>query len=68
MIHYDDGSFYEGECIKEGIRNGFGTYCNSEGLIVYQGEWKDDLFNGRGVLYNSVATELQNEFDFRNFN
>lgn len=46
--HYPDGSSYRGELVN-GVRNGQGTLYNSDGDEVYEGGWKDDLFNGQGT-------------------
>lgn len=40
---------YEGE-VSEGKKHGFGTFTFFEGH-KYVGEWKDDRYNGFGILY-----------------
>ena len=47
--NYVDGGVYVGE-LKDGKRNGQGTYTFADGAI-YVGEWKDDYQHGHGT-YN----------------
>ena len=44
---YDEGSVYEGS-FKNGLRNGLGKYTMPDGF-KYEGEWKDDQIQGKGV-------------------
>ena len=44
---YDEGSVYEGS-FKNGLRNGLGKYTMPDGF-TYEGEWKDDQIQGKGV-------------------
>lgn len=46
---------------------GYGTLYFADGSIAYAGDWKDDKFEGRGVLYNEDQTQIEGEFDYRDF-
>ena len=54
-IEYTDGSEYVGQ-ISNGIRNGKGKYYNARKILIYQGNWEDDLPNGQGrmILENDL--------------
>ena len=45
--------------------NGYilGILYYSSGKPAYEGQWVDDKFEGRGVLYNEVPYELDGMFD-----
>ena len=47
--------------------DGIGTLYYAGGHIAYHGEWREDKFYGKGVVYNEFADELFEEFDYRNF-
>lgn len=51
---YPDGSYYVGTFTNE-KRNGEGKLYDSDGKLVYSGEWQDDKKHGKGIL------ELNNE-------
>ena len=38
------------------------------GFPAYDGEWLNDQFNGYGTLFNESPMELNEAFDFRDFN
>lgn len=42
-----DSSKYQGEYV-DGKKNGYGIYNFAHGSI-YEGDWSDDMINGRGV-------------------
>ncbi len=46
------GGYYEGEW-DEGLMDGIGKLVNSFDFVVYEGQFKRDMFHGRGVLNNS---------------
>lgn len=46
---WPDGSWYEGD-VNIGLRHGFGTYATPEEECIYEGEWKDGLKDGKGVM------------------
>ncbi|CAD8109401.1 unnamed protein product [Paramecium sonneborni] len=48
---YENGFLYEGEML-DGLRSGNGTLRDSNLNIIYQGEWFNDHFEGRGRLIN----------------
>jgi len=43
-----DGFYYEGQ-ILNGKRSGRGTIKTEEGQLVYEGDFKDDLYEGEGM-------------------
>ncbi len=45
-IKYKDGSVYTGE-FKNGLRDGYGTFRGSNGKIIYDGLWKENVFLGK---------------------
>ncbi len=47
---YINGERYEGE-FKGGLRDGKGTLYSSSGLILYHGDWKDNVEEGKGINY-----------------
>ncbi len=42
---FPNGDKYEG-AFENGNFNGYGTYTTADGEVLYQGEWKDDAFQG----------------------
>lgn len=48
-FEYHDGSVYEG-WMKEDKKHGFGRMTEPDGVSFYNGEWKNDFKNGRGVM------------------
>ena len=57
-IKYTDGSVLEGTWV-DGKLEGFGRKLFKNGDVCYVGEFKNDVFNGRGVLYNEHASKGQ---------
>ncbi|TGK39826.1 hypothetical protein [Leptospira andrefontaineae] len=49
IYKYADGTIYEGEW-KWNKRNGFGKLTDSEGNLIFEGQWKDD---GQVLVNNS---------------
>lgn len=49
---YPNGSEYKGQTLN-GKRNGKGVFSLKEHNIVYEGEWKNDLFHGEGKLFDN---------------
>lgn len=47
LVEYWKASLYEGNLL-DGLPDGFGTLYNEEGYIIYEGNWKNGLFNGEG--------------------
>ena len=46
--------------------NGYGVLFYADGSIAYQGQWKDDYFNGRGVIYNDFVSGMSKGYDYSN--
>ena len=49
----DDGNlYYIGEVSKnDNKRNGSGVEYNKDGTLKYKGDFKNDLYDGQGILY-----------------
>ena len=45
--YYENGGYYIGEFVN-GLRHGKGILYNSEGKIIYKGDFKNDKFDGYG--------------------
>lgn len=41
----------------DGLKDGLGTLFGSDGSIVYQGEWKQDVYHGRGKVNNKKVRD-----------
>lgn len=63
---YADGGFYDGEW-RFGRMEGLGTLYYPSGGLAYLGQWKDDKFNGKGTVFNESPQQIQETFDFTNF-
>ncbi|EAR80675.1 kinase domain protein (macronuclear) [Tetrahymena thermophila SB210] len=50
--------------------NGYGKLYYPSGQLAYEGKWKDDKFDGRGVIYNEkpIPISYGEEIDFQDFN
>jgi len=44
--------------------HGKGVLYYSSGKIAYEGDWKEDMLHGYGVLYNENIEVLNEDFDF----
>ncbi|KAL4427202.1 hypothetical protein ABPG74_013406 [Tetrahymena malaccensis] len=66
---YADGACYEGEW-ERGQMNGFGKLYYPSGQLAYEGKWKDDKFDGRGVIHNEkpIPISYGQEIDYQDFN
>ena len=60
IIYLDDQTNYEGNIIN-GIKDGFGKLKFKDGTI-YEGEFKDDKYNGKGKIIYSDNSEYEGEF------
>ena len=49
MFGVQFGGFYDGEYNDKGQRDGWGRHCDARGN-VYEGQWKVDKFDGRGLM------------------
>jgi hypothetical protein len=47
--------------------HGRGNLKYSSGKIAYEGDWRNDKFEGFGVLYNENPALLYESFDFTDF-
>ena len=47
--------------------DGFGKLTYPDGNLAYEGEWKNNAFNGRGKVFNEDPMELSKPFDYHNF-
>lgn len=47
--------------------DGFGTLYYAAGQVAYEGEWKEDKFDGKGIVYNEIPMAIGAEFDYTNF-
>ncbi|KRX09751.1 Protein kinase-like domain [Pseudocohnilembus persalinus] len=63
---YADGGHYEGQW-NQGRMEGFGILYYPSGNLAYEGQWLDDKFNGKGMVFNENTQEINQDFDFRNF-
>eukprot|EP01015_Nassula_variabilis_P029316 TRINITY_DN6275_c0_g1_i3.p1 TRINITY_DN6275_c0_g1~~TRINITY_DN6275_c0_g1_i3.p1 ORF type:complete len:329 (+),score=47.84 TRINITY_DN6275_c0_g1_i3:66-1052(+) len=65
-FYYADGGVYDGEW-QIGYMDGFGTLYYPGNKIAYQGQFKNDKFNGKGVVYNESPVPLNGMLDYSNF-
>ena len=63
---YSDGGYYDGEW-KLGKMLGLGYLFYPSGEKAYYGEWRDDMFNGQGIVWNEVPLEMEEMFDYSDF-
>lgn len=55
------GAFHEGK------RDGIGILRDHCGRVIYEGQWKNDNFDGKGKLLNiSPNIKIPKEFNYRN--
>ena len=47
--------------------NGYGTLYYQENVVAYQGNWANDEFQGKGVLYNDATNTIKGYFDYTDF-
>ena len=53
---FPNGEVYEGE-FKENKRSGYGKRLIDKEVLIYEGEWAMDKYNGRGILYNPKVSK-----------
>lgn len=68
MVLYRNKDKFEGDISKNGEREGFGVYYKSNGQIFYQGEWKNNLFHGTGILNNLKVYFSKENLNYNDFN
>lgn len=44
-----------------------GKLYYQSGKLAYEGEWRNDQFMGKGVLYNEIPDILESNFNYNNF-
>ena len=49
-IKYSDSSKYIGE-FKDGFQDGYGVSYDEFDRVIYDGDWHEDDYNGKGILY-----------------
>lgn len=59
---FEDGSFYRG-ILQNGMRHGQGVLYNPLGKEIYNGEWENDAFSGKGI-FNFKNSARHNESDW----
>jgi serine/threonine protein kinase len=65
-FYYSDGGMYDGDW-RSGSMDGVGTLFYAGGNVAYKGEWKEDKFHGKGIVYNEAPVPPVGGFDYSNF-
>lgn len=52
---------YSGE-YKNDKKSGFGRLFNSDKTLAYEGQWKDDIPDGKGCSYDLKGKQHESEF------
>ena len=65
-IRFDDGSWYLGQ-IADSLFNGFGKMVYADST-VYEGEWKDGLWEGKGEIRYTDGDSYSGQFSRHEFN
>lgn len=47
--------------------HGKGVLCYASGQPAYDGDWENDKFEGFGILFNENPAQLNEPFDFYDF-
>ena len=55
--YYNEGYVYDGDWDQDQM-TGYGVLWLTEDFIWYEGEWLNNSFHGRGILYNPSTEEL----------
>eukprot|EP01017_Pseudomicrothorax_dubius_P046474 TRINITY_DN8191_c0_g1_i1.p1 TRINITY_DN8191_c0_g1~~TRINITY_DN8191_c0_g1_i1.p1 ORF type:complete len:285 (-),score=67.16 TRINITY_DN8191_c0_g1_i1:94-888(-) len=61
---YPDGGMYDGEW-SAGAMNGKGRLYYASGRLAYEGDFKNDSFSGKGILYNDQPVEPKGPLNHR---
>ncbi len=46
--------------------SGFAKLFYQNGQLAYEGHWKDDMFHGKGKVFNDNTKKLTEPFDYTN--
>lgn len=65
-IYYADGMIFEGR-FDEGVMYGPGVLWYKNGKLCFEGDYKDDKFEGHGILYNGLIGGMNSGFDYQDF-
>ena len=64
---FSKGGFYKGEW-HMGKMGGFGVLYYTSGKVAYEGEWKNDAFEGRGAIFNEDVDVINGkEVNYKDF-
>ncbi|CAD8115964.1 unnamed protein product [Paramecium sonneborni] len=70
IIYMGEEALFEGQTDEKGRKQGIGTLFDKDGKIIYTGQWKDDVFWGKGKLMfretKSQKLQLKNFMNFSN--
>ncbi|CAD8082848.1 unnamed protein product [Paramecium sonneborni] len=66
IFYYKDGGYYDGNW-QFNHMHGYGTLYYSNGNPAYKGSWNQDKFQGYGVLYNEITSQLNEPFNYQDF-
>ena len=60
----DEGALYYigGISKNDNKRNGFGIEYNKDGTVKYKGDFKNDLYDGQGILYFEDGRRIEGSF------
>lgn len=62
---FRDGELkYQGTVNSDGIREGKGKWYQN-GVLVYEGEYKDDYPNGQGITYDGETGKKRSKGEFK---
>ena len=51
FLRYENGTIYEGDFNGQNQKEGVGSLFAPHGFRIYEGQWKEDLPHGLGILY-----------------
>lgn len=62
LYRYQNGDSFKGRLDEDKRRQGPGVYCEKKTGSVYEGDWKDNMRHGVGVLTFASGLEYSGEF------
>eukprot|EP01017_Pseudomicrothorax_dubius_P047283 TRINITY_DN846_c0_g4_i1.p1 TRINITY_DN846_c0_g4~~TRINITY_DN846_c0_g4_i1.p1 ORF type:complete len:339 (+),score=104.90 TRINITY_DN846_c0_g4_i1:480-1496(+) len=65
-LRYVNGGVYDGSWV-DGKMEGFGRMLFASGNVAYEGWFREDKFDGEGILYNEEPEPCEEEFDYKDF-